>query len=154
MMDPDRLNRWITLAANVGVLVGIFLLVIELRQNTESAELQAAQSYVSLSHQLDFRIVDDPSLIDLFLTPPDEMTAEDLVRLDRWHFGVFRTWENGFFLHSRGVLDDDLWSGQAAFMAHMMQSSEDERAYYQSNRDYFSREFVEFLDGLLEAGAE
>ena len=153
-MDSDRLNRWMTLAANFGVLVGIFLLLAELRQNTESAELQAAQSYVALSHELDFRIVDDPSLIALFLTPPAERTTADLRRLERWYFGSLRTWENGFFLHSRGVLDNDLWSGQEAFMADILKSSDELRNYYQANRNYFSESFVVFLDRLLEAKAE
>lgn len=153
-MDSDRLNRWMTLAANIGVLIGVFLLIVELRQNTESSELQAAQSYVALSHELDFRIVDDPSLIDLFLTPPDDRTPEDLARLDRWYFGSLRTWENGFFLHSRGVLDDDLWSGQEAFMADRLNNSDELRDYYRTNRNHFSEGFVEFLDALLEAKSE
>ena len=32
-MDSDRLNRWLTLGANLGVLVGIVLLLLELDQN-------------------------------------------------------------------------------------------------------------------------
>lgn len=153
-MDSDRLNRWMTLAANIGVLIGIFLLIVELQQNTESTELQAAQSYVALSHELDFRIVDDPSLIAVFLTPADERTTEDLYRMDRWSFGLLRTWENGYFLYTRGVLDDDLWSGQEAFMADLLRNSDDVRNYYQNNRNYFSKDFVAFLDGLLEARSE
>jgi hypothetical protein len=153
-MDPDRLNRWITLAANLGVLVGVFLLIVELRQNTESIELQAAQSYVALSHELDFRIVDDPSLIALFLTPPDERTPEETRRLDRWYFGSLRTWENGFFLHSKGVLDEDLWSGQEEFMADLLRDSDELRDYYRANRSYFSKSFVAFLDELLEEESE
>jgi len=39
-MDSDRLNRWLTLGANLGVLVGIILLVVELRQNTTMMEAQ------------------------------------------------------------------------------------------------------------------
>ena len=38
-MDYDRLNRWFTLGANLGVLAGILLLVIEVRQNQEILEL-------------------------------------------------------------------------------------------------------------------
>jgi len=149
-MEFDQLNRWMTLAANLGVLVGIFLLLIELQQNTESVELQAAQSYVSLSHELDFRLVDDPSLIALFYTPPDERTPEESRRLDRWYFGSLRTWENGYYLHSRGVLDNDLWTGQKAFMRDLLRSSDELRTYYQENRKYFSESFSAYLDRLLE----
>ena len=153
-LDSDRLNRWMTLGANFAVLAGILLLLVELNQNTESIELQAAQGYVALSHELDFRIVDDPSLIELFLKPAGERTPEDLGRLDRWYFGSLRTWENGFFLHSRGVLDDDLWSGQEAFIADLLKRDEELRLYYQTNRRHFSRRFTAFLDRLVEAKSE
>jgi len=153
-LDFDRLNRWLTLAANLGVLAGIFLLVIELKQNTESAELQAAQSYVALSHELDFRLVDDPSLIALFSTSPDKRTPEELRRLDRWYFGSLRTWENGYYLHSKAVLDDDLWSGQKVFMGDLLKRDDELRNYYQANRKYFSESFTAYLDRLLEAQAE
>lgn len=38
-MEYDKLNRWLMLGANLGVLVGILLLVIELRQNQQLLEL-------------------------------------------------------------------------------------------------------------------
>ena len=40
-MDTDRLNRWLTLGANIGVLIGIVLLVIEVRQNNSNLVAQA-----------------------------------------------------------------------------------------------------------------
>ena len=33
-MKAAKLNRWLTLGANLGVLVGIFLLIAELNQNS------------------------------------------------------------------------------------------------------------------------
>ena len=109
-MKKIDIGQTIGILANVGVIAGIIFLGLELRQNSAAAQLQAAQSYVSLSHELDFRIVDDPSLINLFQKPPEDRSPEDLARLDSWYFGVLRTWENGFYLRSIGVLDDDLWS--------------------------------------------
>jgi len=153
-MDSDRLNRWMTLAANLGVLAGIFLLLVELQQNTESAKLQAAQSYVALSHELDFRLVGDPTLIAPFYTSPEERTPEESRRLDRWYFGSLRTWENGYYLHSKGVLDDDLWSGQKEFMGDLLRRDDELRNYYQMNRKYFSESFTAYLDLLTEADTE
>ena len=37
-MDFDRLNKWLTLVANFGVVAGIFFLAIEVRQNQEILE--------------------------------------------------------------------------------------------------------------------
>ncbi len=39
-MDNHRLNRWLTLGANIGVLIGLLLLILELRQNHEIMRAQ------------------------------------------------------------------------------------------------------------------
>jgi hypothetical protein len=39
-MNFDLFNRYVTLLANVGVLIGLFVLIIELRQNTEIMRAQ------------------------------------------------------------------------------------------------------------------
>jgi len=41
-VDSDRLTRWLTLAANVGVVVGLVLLIFELRQNSNLMRSQIA----------------------------------------------------------------------------------------------------------------
>ena len=38
-MEMEKLNQWLTLLANVGVLVGIVFLAIEIRQNTNNLEM-------------------------------------------------------------------------------------------------------------------
>jgi hypothetical protein len=43
-MDSDRVNKWLTLAANTGVLVGIVLILIELNQNSELMRAQLTQA--------------------------------------------------------------------------------------------------------------
>lgn len=153
-MSIDNLNKWLTLVANIGVVAGIIFLAIELRQNSKSTELQAAQSYMSISHELDFRIVDDPSLIALFLKSPEDRTAEDSFRMERWSFGVFRTWQNGYYLYLKEVLDEELWSGQEVFMSDLLRRNDELRIYYQTHPEYFSKGFTEYLDGLLEENHE
>jgi hypothetical protein len=41
-MDSERVNKWLTLGANIGVIVGIVFLALEIRQNSELARLQFA----------------------------------------------------------------------------------------------------------------
>jgi len=53
LVDFDKLHRWMTLTANLGVIAGLIFLAIEIRQNTESldesrkqAQLQSYQEYL------------------------------------------------------------------------------------------------------------
>ena len=43
-MESDRLNRWLTLAANVGVLAGLIFLVVEIRHTNDLARADAYRS--------------------------------------------------------------------------------------------------------------
>ncbi|MES2626827.1 MAG: hypothetical protein V4628_16190 [Pseudomonadota bacterium] len=49
-MDHDKINKWLTLGANVGVIAGIVFLGIELSQNNEHAASQA--KYNMLQNQV------------------------------------------------------------------------------------------------------
>ena len=147
-------GQFTTIITNLSVIAGIVFLGFELRQNSESERLQAAQSYANISHELDFRIVGDPTLVALFNTPAENRSPEQAFRLDRWYYGVFRTWENGFYLHSRGVLDDELWSGTVALIQDLITSSADFRTHFEANREYLSVAFVQFLDELIIEGSD
>lgn len=37
-MNVETVNRWLTLAANVGVIVGIAFLIVEINQNTQATK--------------------------------------------------------------------------------------------------------------------
>jgi hypothetical protein len=52
-MSAEKVNRWLTLGANFGVLIGILLLVVELSQNREMIR---AQTRNDISQQLSNRL--------------------------------------------------------------------------------------------------
>lgn len=54
-MDMEKTNQWLTLLTNVGVLVGIVLLVVELNQNTAltRAQMHATRAEAKASRQIE-----------------------------------------------------------------------------------------------------
>ena len=46
-MDTDKLNRLLTLTANLGILIGLVLLIVEIRQNTDLVRAQIAMDRTS-----------------------------------------------------------------------------------------------------------
>jgi len=40
----DRINQWLALCANVGVLIGIGVLAYEIRQNTDATHAQTREA--------------------------------------------------------------------------------------------------------------
>ncbi len=49
----DKLNRWVTLTANVGVIAGLILVSIQVRQNTEISRAQIENDYFLADMQLE-----------------------------------------------------------------------------------------------------
>ncbi len=39
-MDTDKVNRWLTLTANLGILIGLVLIIVEIRQNSQLMRAQ------------------------------------------------------------------------------------------------------------------
>lgn len=42
-MDSDKLNKWLTLLANIGVVAGLAILIVEINQTNHLAEAEAIQ---------------------------------------------------------------------------------------------------------------
>jgi len=52
----DRLNRWLTLAANLGVIVGLLILIVEVRQNADLTRAQMESGRNDLLAQIELSL--------------------------------------------------------------------------------------------------
>ena len=64
-LESDRLNRWLTLGAHVGVLVGIFLLIAELNQNSTLMRAQIFNDRAGHGIALFTSISESPELSEI-----------------------------------------------------------------------------------------
>jgi len=126
-VDSDRVTRWLTLGANIGVIVGIIFLVIEMRQNSAIATAQ-----VRLDYAAGWRSVDesrqDASFAEVFaksIKKPEELSPNEVVQLDAYYSGVL----------------DQMMSAQTASTAGLRESSFAEVAT-SVGAIYFSNEFA------------
>ncbi len=150
-MILDNLNRWLTLIANLGVLIGVFLVAYELQQNREAIE---AQTRTAISNQaadglssfaenlplLEALIKDDQGQE---LTPIEE-------RLIFYNLAAgFRRWENIHFQYRQGLYSEEEFSGQRQAWDRSMQIERRKEFWTRYKNDY-SSQFVEMIDSFLE----
>ena len=64
-MNADALNRWLTLAANVGVLIGLLLLVAELNQNSTLMRAQIFNERASQGIDQFMTMAESPALSEI-----------------------------------------------------------------------------------------
>jgi hypothetical protein len=106
-MNMDKLNRWLTLGANVGVLLGIFFLAFELRQNNALLQSEASIAYVEMrSHGLS-DTAKDRAYLGTFLKAieGEELTPVESLSLDFHYWSLFVNWEWEYEQYSKGVLE-------------------------------------------------
>jgi hypothetical protein len=90
-MDTEKLNRWITLLANLGVVAGLIFLAVEIHQNTESldesrrqAQLQSYQNYLQNLDESFRSLADSPYMAEIFVKYENGgVEALDAIELQR-----------------------------------------------------------------------
>ncbi len=85
-MNSDRLNHWLTLFANIGVLAGIVFLALEIRQNSELARLQFAEDRQALWQQGEIAVFGDDiaAVWEKSILDPASLTLAETRSLDAY----------------------------------------------------------------------
>jgi len=154
-MKTDQLHRWMTLGANVGVLIGLILLVAELSQN---AAMMRAQTRNELSVgivDLFARVAENPQLASLRrradagedLSPDEAYQYEIITR------AFFRYWENVHYQYRQELYDEVEFSRQREAWRGYAETSPALTQFWCAQKGGFSPDFVEEFDALLPAGA-
>lgn len=153
-MDSHRLTRWLAIGANVAVVVGIALLIVELQQNRDMIRAQTR-------HELAMGIV------DLLQTPAGNAQLADVLfraqtgqplspaELFQFHLrtnALFRYWEDVHYQYRVGLYDDTEFARQLDAWKASMAHSPLGKAYWCQVRRLYSPEFMAEMDGLLVEG--
>ena len=89
-MDTSRVSYWLTLAANIGVIVGIAFLVLEIRQNSDIATAQVRLDYAAGWRSIDGQRQDEAfaQVYAKSILSPHELSFSEVVQLDGYYTGV------------------------------------------------------------------
>jgi len=80
-MISEKLNRWLTLIANLAVVAGIVFLAMEIRQNNSMAALEQQSSVNARVNALIDMVLADPTLIDLMRKDTSTLNESEAARL-------------------------------------------------------------------------
>ena len=115
-MDSNKLQNWLAVAGNVGLLAGLVLVALQLKQTNDlqkqTNELQQIE-HISRSYELDMALVlasagEDPALvIALAVFNPDEMTHRDQVAYSASLQYLRMIAERNAWLESKGLFDEN-----------------------------------------------
>jgi hypothetical protein len=148
----ERMNQWLTLLANLGVLIGVFVVAYELRQNTIAMEASsrqefAAQDLAYLTTAL------DPSIVAVALKkielgePLNELELSQVKNRQHMNFRIF---ENAFYQYKKGTLEPQEWNRYIQIMDYLFCDDRAQRVeqMWEQFRSGFVADFASVVDQI------
>ena len=151
-MDSDRLNRWLTLGANLGVIAGIVFLAIELRQNTEATISSAELDVTNLQTEFHMRLAENADLARVYSVGQRDPAA--LTETERSQFrylvaGLFLFIEGVYKQYRRGFIPVDGWTPYEDLLSYML-DGELTYDWWTARSTVFWPEFEHLVDGIAD----
>jgi hypothetical protein len=150
-MDSDRVNRWLTLGANIAVLVGIFFLAAEISQNTDMMRTQINQSRAELSMSEAEAMYNSPYLPEILykLRNGEQISGVERERYNHFLRGLHRNLDNQLRQHREGYLADNVPRSVRKALTAEVAPIEAARDQWSRTKGSFSDEYIEFVDSIL-----
>ncbi len=115
-----NVNKWLTLSANIGVVFGLILLLVELDQNSDLVRAQIHQARSDTQVAKNENRADSEHLAPLLekiqpfggfanLSSTDELTPEELYRLRAFLQARHVDYDNMFYQYQQGYLDEEYY---------------------------------------------
>ena len=151
-MESDKVNRWLTLGANIGVLIGIILVVVELDQNREMVR---AQTRNDISQQLTNRLLTVASNTQMTSVKRRAEAGEELTVDEEHQYFLFlvanmRDWENMHYQYRHGTFDKSEFDAERTTWRSLINSNKAFAAGWCKTRQNYSPEFVSEIESLLD----
>ena len=112
-MDWQAVNAIAQVIAALGVVLTLFYLAAQIRQNTKAIRRSAYQELLNYVANLNVKLVEDRSLCEVFIALRDgleNLEEPDRMRVLAWFGTVFRHYQNAFNLYQENVITQQHWS--------------------------------------------
>ncbi len=104
----DRLNHWLTLAANIGVLLGLAVLIVEVRQNASLTRTAMDQQKNDLLAEIEFNIA-KPEITDIWvkaIRAPEALSDAEIRTIDSLLISIMLQWDQMFMMQDAGLISE------------------------------------------------
>lgn len=150
-MKNKKLNRWLTLGANVGVLIGLIVLIYEVRQNTEMMEAQINQQRTdtALSEQQSNYNSDYMPTIRVKIQNGEDLSDEERFRYSNWLRAFNRNLDNQLWQYNRGFLGENIPRSMRIAVRAVIGESEIGIQWWDRSKQAFSDDYIKFVESTI-----
>lgn len=143
-MNAENLNKWLSLAANLGVVAGLVFLAIEINQNTKATIAAASEEVTNQSLDY-FALGMDNEVISRALyklSAEQELDGFERDQLRSHQYYNFRVFQNVYMQYRRGFLEQSEWDTYSVVLRSRLE------------RDPFARQMWIETSGAWNSGFE
>jgi hypothetical protein len=149
------LNRLLPHGSNVLVVIGLVLVVIELKQNQAMMRAQIRNELSQEIIDLMSMATSNKELAEVIVraNAGESLTPAESIMLDMRAEANFRYWENAHYQYREGLYDESEFSKHLETMREVMVDRDKGglASFWCRNRTLFSDAFQKDLDGVLPA---
>ena len=147
-MTLDQFGSIGEIIGALGVMISLVYLAIQIRKNTEAERTSTYQAVVSDFGALNNTMASSPELSHLFVQAMEnyhQLSSNEKARISQLFFQCFRYFENMFYQHRKGYLDEEVWTGWKRLMLTYY-SRPGFQTWWGHRRDVYSESFAIFLE--------
>ncbi len=150
-MNFDKLNQWLLLGSHIGILGGLILVGLQIRQEGVLAEAELRAEVSAL--QVDVQSVvmgEAPALVlEKAAKDPAALTMAEFHVLDALLINQVASWMNTKQLSQLGVIPGNEWEAQMERADYYYFGNPAARAWWEEVKSTLDPEFVTFTEPLL-----
>jgi hypothetical protein len=153
-VTSDRLNWLLTVTANLGVILGLGFLAVELRQNTLATQATLNMDLAAYGRENAELLLSDDKLAEIVLRA--EQDPESLSLLEREKFLLFSSWrmgvwESAFMNADEGIVTERYFEGFDAWFSELIRRGPGYQYWWNESRHGYDPAFQEHVDRVFES---
>jgi hypothetical protein len=153
-VTSDRLNWLLTVTANLGVILGLGFLAVELRQNTLATQATLNIELLAIGRENAELLLSDDELAEIVLRAEQDPGSLSLLEREKfllftsWRMGV---WETAFMNADEGIVADRYFEGFDAWYSVLVRRGPGYKYWWDESRHGYDPAFQEHVDRVFES---
>jgi hypothetical protein len=150
-MNSEKLNTWLSLIANFGVVIGLALLVYEINQNTQMMQAQINQNRTdtAMSEQQAVFNSDYLPALNLKIRNGEKLDGEEMIRFEHMFRSFNRNMDNQLWQFNHGFLGENIPYSIKRAVRIVIAGHELGIASWDETKGIYTAEYVAFVDEAI-----
>ena len=150
-MNSGKLNNWLSLGANIGVVIGLVLLIIEIGQNTDMmrAQINQARTDTAISEQEELFNSDYLPAILAKRNREEPFSDAEMIRYKARFRSLMRNQDNNLWQYNQGYLGENIPRSIRGLAREVVGGHKIGIETWDSMKYSFTDEYVDFVEEAI-----